>query len=315
MGIWIDRLNRLLFEEKVYSIGIRSRGARLLFEGEFERPFSVMPITTDEWYADPIVFNWQGNNYLFCEVYNRSKNKGAIGVTLLDCACPQKPKVCLEIETHLSYPMVFEQDGCVYMIPETTSQKNMMLFCAKEFPYKWEFVCELLIGEEYADTTVYQNSGETILFTFQHFKGNGNIVKIHYFKLSSLTSDGFQEFETEEQLFSNQIRGAGHFFQRNNKLIRPSQDCSKEYGYALNFMEVTSVMPPYQEKLIAKVLPEKIMCNPNYNVLGIHTYAITDRYEIIDVKFNDVVFSHQVKKLKNYIARHFLGSNSNYKKY
>lgn len=299
----MERLNRFLFEENVYSIGIRERGNKLLFEGNSEIPFCIIPITQEEWYADPIVFNYQGREYLFCEVYNRRTDKGAIGVTLLDSISPKKPIICLEIDTHLSYPMVFEQSGVIYMIPETTTRKNVMLYKAVEFPYKWEFVCDLLSGGEYADTTVFPNVSDLFLITFEQYEGNGSIVKTHIYDANHISEGVIIEQLVFDDSFSNQRRGGGGIFNYKGRMIRPAQDCSKGYGYALNFFDISGVYPQFGESLFAKVFPENLRTNLKCKVIGTHTYGLTSQYEIIDVKFNDVRIRHQLHRLWRFIKR------------
>ena len=81
MGRIGEQLNRFFFEENVYSIGIRERKDKLLYEGNYNE-FKILPITRNEWYADPIVFSYNGIDYLFCEVYDRKNNVGNIGVMI-----------------------------------------------------------------------------------------------------------------------------------------------------------------------------------------------------------------------------------------
>ena len=297
MGEWKERIKRLLFEENVYSIGIRRRKDKLLIDGNTQDPFWILPISKDEWYADPIVFSRQGKDYLFCEVYDRKTDKGKIGVTLLVSDSPQKPEVCFEIDSHLSYPMVFEKDGTIFMIPETTTRKTVMLYKAVDFPMKWELVKELISGDEFSDTTVFREGNQTILLTFEQFEGNGSIVRLNVFNAEHITDGELQVIINSNDNFSNQIRGGGSLFYHDGKLIRPAQDCSKVYGYALNFFQVERLTPIYEEKLIAKIEPGNLKTNLEKEIIGIHTYGLTNSYEFIDVKFNDIIISHQIRRL------------------
>ena len=75
-------------------------------------------------------------------------------------------------------------------------------------------------------------------------------------------------------------RPAGALFYQDGKLIRPSQDCSKAYGYALCFSEVTVMNEmEYSEIPVGRIDPEWTSNN-----LGTHTYSRTDDFEIIDGK-------------------------------
>ena len=296
-----EKLKRFLFEENVYSIGIRKREDKLLFEGN-NKCFRVLPITRNEWYADPIVFTYNGIDYLFCEVYDRKNNVGNIGVTVINGQALSKPQICLSIGSHLSYPMVFQLDSIIYMIPETTTTKNMVLYRAVDFPYKWEPVHTLISNIELADSTIFNDGDNTILFTYEQFNGNGSVVKIRVFDANSINIGRLTQI-SEGDSYSNQSRGAGNLFFHKGKLIRPSQDCSKEYGYGLNFYEVKLYHGKYHESLLTKILPENINTDMSRPIIGTHTYGCTENYEIIDVKFNDVVFSHQIRRFYRFIVR------------
>lgn len=301
MREFLNKIKRFFFEENVYSIGIRKREDKLLFEGN-NKCFKVLPITRKEWYADPIVFTYNGIDYLFCEVYDRKNNVGNIGVTVINGQALSKPQICLSIGSHLSYPMIFQLDSIIYMIPETTTTKNMVLYRAVDFPDKWEPVHTLISNIELADSTIFNDGDNTILFTYEQFNGNGSVVKIRVFDANSINLGRLTQI-SEGDSYSNQLRGAGNLFFHKGKLIRPSQDCSKEYGYALNFNKVKSYYNQYQEEKISTVLPVALNTDLEKKIIGVHTYACTDKYEIIDVKFNDVRILHQIKRLLKYINR------------
>jgi hypothetical protein len=70
-------------------------------------------------------------------------------------------------------------------------------------------------------------------------------------------------------------------FYEADRLIRPSQDCSKAYGYALVFSEVLTLSETeYEERPIARLDPDWVRGN-----LGTHTYTRTEQFEVIDGNF------------------------------
>jgi hypothetical protein len=70
-------------------------------------------------------------------------------------------------------------------------------------------------------------------------------------------------------------------FRDKGRLIRPSQDCAKAYGYAIVFSEVVTLSETeYEELPIARLDPEWVKGN-----LGTHTYTRTDQFEVIDGNF------------------------------
>lgn len=299
----MGKLFDLFRKSDVYSLAIRKRPEEgLLFENNFAT-FSVLPISKKYWYADPIIFNYEGVDYLFCEVYDRSKDIGYIGVSVIREGVLKKPEIIMDIGSHLSYPCVFEQNGTIYMIPETTTQKNVQLYKANNFPYEWEFVRELLNDEEFADSTFFQKEDKQILLTFQHYKGNGSITKTHVFSAMDIEAQGLKAYSSNDFDFNDYSRGAGKLFEYKQKVYRPAQICTKEYGYALNFMQVSFDDNNYNEKIVASVYPESLMFAFKKKIKGIHTYALTDDYEIIDVKFDDPRLRYQIRRIWRYIKR------------
>ena len=76
-------------------------------------------------------------------------------------------------------------------------------------------------------------------------------------------------------------RPAGALFRDQGRLIRPSQDCAKAYGYATVFSEVITLSETeYDERPIARLDPGWVKGN-----LGTHTYTRTRQFEVIDGNF------------------------------
>ena len=75
-------------------------------------------------------------------------------------------------------------------------------------------------------------------------------------------------------------RPAGRIFSRNSKLIRPSQDCSVRYGYALNFNRITTLSETdYEETLEYKFVPSPFS---KYN--AIHTWNESGNLCVLDAQ-------------------------------
>jgi hypothetical protein len=73
-------------------------------------------------------------------------------------------------------------------------------------------------------------------------------------------------------------RSAGPFIRRGNQLIRPTQDCSRWYGYAMRFSEVTRLSEnEYADRLIAEFKPVEFG-----RFGGVHAYDRSGKLEVID---------------------------------
>jgi hypothetical protein len=73
-------------------------------------------------------------------------------------------------------------------------------------------------------------------------------------------------------------RPAGKLFYDQGRLIRPSQDCGKAYGYAVAFSEVlTLTETEYEERQISRLEPDLVA-----DCEGTHTYNRTEQFEVVD---------------------------------
>jgi len=73
-------------------------------------------------------------------------------------------------------------------------------------------------------------------------------------------------------------RPAGTLFYEEGRLIRPSQDCGKAYGYALVFSEVLTLSETeYEERQIGRLDPGLVA-----GCVGTHTYNRTEQFEVVD---------------------------------
>ena len=76
-------------------------------------------------------------------------------------------------------------------------------------------------------------------------------------------------------------RGAGAIVAAAGRLIRPSQDCSISYGYALNLNEIVSLNgASYRERTICRVDPGWLP-----DLEGVHSYSRVGQWEAIDGGF------------------------------
>jgi hypothetical protein len=74
----------------------------------------------------------------------------------------------------------------------------------------------------------------------------------------------------------NLARPAGPIFEHGGRLYRPSQDCSRGYGYAVNVNRIEVITETeYRETLIEKILPQG-------NLRAAHTLSRAGEWIAID---------------------------------
>src|SRR5262249_25037805 len=73
-------------------------------------------------------------------------------------------KVVLAEPFHLSYPYVFQWQNDYYMVPESYQAGAVRLYRARNFPYEWLHVADLLTGPYFADASPFRYAGAWWLF-------------------------------------------------------------------------------------------------------------------------------------------------------
>src|SRR5690606_30656375 len=101
-------------------------------------PWSRLAGPVDHFYADPFPLFRDGRDYIFLEDLDHRTDKGIISVVEFDGnGKPGPAKPVLEEDCHLSYPFLIERDGEVFMIPETSARREIAIYRASEFPFRW----------------------------------------------------------------------------------------------------------------------------------------------------------------------------------
>ena len=307
MGL-INYIRKISTEHETWALAIRKKADKPLYLGNAS-DFHLLNRSGRYWRADPFLVKYKNKNYVFCEMYDRKLGRGVIGVAKVAGNKVGHFRVCLKLPYHLSYPYVFEENGIVYMIPECCESGKVSMYKCVHFPDKWEYYKEISDSPCVDTTPVYDDKISYFAAIFDEINGGNdnlclidNVGKVRKVKVN----DPF-------------VRPAGALI-RNEKLIRPSQDCSITYGCGLFFNYVTDLsVENYSEIPYLRICPPGYECNDNeVNVkvsglsdrdciIGIHTYNSNDDYEIIDVLLQEqksfTVFWKNREKLFQYLKK------------
>ncbi len=227
-------------------------------------------------HADPFLIEDSGKLWLFFEDLDYATQRGRIS-----CAEIQEGEVgntvpALERPYHLSYPCVFRDGNALYMIPETGSNGTVELYRCVRFPDRWDMEKELFKARA-VDTTIWM--AESLYWFFVTLEEpRGFATQLWLFYASTLTGEWTPHPANPISTDVRKSRGAGAIFRSNGKLFRPSQDCSKIYGYSFTLNEIVTLDPDrYDEKQYVTVDP---LWAPG--LIGTHTYSRAGRIEVID---------------------------------
>ena len=278
---------------ETWSIAYRKKKDGLIIENTSD--FKVIDNGHKGWYADPFLFDYKGNTYLFAEYYSYDIGRGVIVYAVYDEKTDSfsEFKEIIREDYHLSYPLVFQgEDGQIYMMPESNQKEELYLYRAVSFPFKWKKEKIIMNGIKVVDTTPFQYQNKNYAFSL---KLNNQLLLLRF-------GDGIFEkpdvqFVTDDMSFA---RPGGHVFDLDGNKIFVSQDCSGEYGKAvnlLNFKLADDKDHPVEFSLLKKITAEQVGLINEKPGAGIHTYNFSEKLEVIDIKYYRKSYYRLLKRI------------------
>ncbi len=242
--------------------------------------FQKITPAPDRYWADPFVIERNGRYYIFIEEKIYKTGKGHIACLTTDKAgALLSNQIVLEKPYHLSYPFVFEHDSQLYMLPESAGNRSIELYRSVNFPHEWHFVKNLMTNIYATDATLLEHDGKWWLFTNVKADGGSSLDSLYLYYSDSPLADHWVAHPKNPIVKDiKSARPAGKIFKDGKMLIRPSQDNSRRYGYALNFNEITKLNTlDYEEKTITQFSPPA-----HTSTLAIHTWNEAASFKVSD---------------------------------
>ena len=243
--------------------------------------FKFLAPPKDRKWADPFVVARDGKYFIFIEELIHGSQKGHISVIVMDNAGHVEPPISvLATPFHLSYPFIFEFENETYMIPESVADEAVKLYKCTAFPLKWEFQKNLIQNRRAIDSTLIERDGVWWLFTNQiETLGASPWDELFLYYSDSPLSDNWIAHPNNPIVSdARSARPAGRLFVHNNRLYRPSQNCSGHYGYGFNICEVVKLSKTeYEETVVSRVEPKW-----NKHIVSTHTFNYEGGLTVID---------------------------------
>jgi hypothetical protein len=241
--------------------------------------WNVLADPVDHFYADPFPLNWQGRDYLFFEDLDHKTGRGVIAAIAFDEEGRPGPAITvIEEPWHLSYPFLIERGGQIFMIPESSANRDIALYRAVGFPLKWERYAVLVEGVEAADATIVERDGLFFMFAVVRDGIGGYSDTLAIWWSADLFGPWQPHLENPVLVDDRTARPAGNFVRQNGALYRPVQDCRRAYGAALGFMKVTRL----DREAFAQENEGAISSDASWPGKRLHTLNYNGRLEAID---------------------------------
>ena len=235
----------------------------------------------DRFWADPFIWVHEDISYLFIEELLYATQRGRIAcLTLNEEMNIRSNQVVLERPYHLSYPFLFNHEGQLFMIPETRENNGVELYRCTHFPDQWEFEKTLISNVHAVDATLVKAQDKWWLFTNMEEDGS-TWDTLHLYYADHPLSDQWTPHPLNPIVKDiHSARPAGRIFLENGSLIRPSQDCSVRYGYALNFNRIVSLT----ETDYTEICEQSFKPPQKGDILAVHTFNNAAGLTAIDAK-------------------------------
>ena len=192
--------------------------------------------------ADPFVIEKDNKNFCFVECFNYSEKKAKINVYELSEKGYVFLGTALEESFHLSFPYIFEFNNEIYMVPESSKNRDIRLYKCQNFPLDWRLQEVLIDNIDAADSMIFQKDNKWWLMTNEDplRLNNHNYQMNLYYSENLLNGEWISHKNNPIIMDSNKARNAGLVFDGSD-LFRVSQAFGfyKKYGenFSLNKIE------------------------------------------------------------------------------
>jgi len=235
------------------------------------------------YFADPFLWDYEERTYCFFETYDYASGKGHISVGQLAEGKLLEVRTVLITDYHLSFPFLFEDNGTLYMMPETCSARRLEIWRCTAFPDKWERHATALEGVVAADSTLARIEETWWLFTnisddpFEEMNS-----ELHLFQLDGPHLKSLIPHTVNPVVFdARTARNAGRILEKDGHYYRPSQNNSHGvYGYGLNLMRIDRLtLNEYMETPVRTIEPTF-----EDGIIGCHHLDYRSGRIVIDVR-------------------------------
>ena len=254
-----------VFERVVSKFGTRICCWTLFIgKGDFMQAtlFRIKPakLPKHEFWADPFLYKRGHDTYVFFENYSYKTKLGKISCGKIENKTITNVVDVLDLDYHLSFPYIFEHEGDLFIMPETSENKRLEIFKCIEFPHKWELHKIAFEGEFIVDAFFHTDKNKDLWLFMNKLSATDSEPdsELYIYKVDSPELNTIESHKLNPVMIdARRARNGGSTFTSNGKTYRPSQSNTHGiYGRALNINEIeTLTLTEYQEKTVVTVEP------------------------------------------------------------
>ena len=266
--------------DETWAIGILDRPASSLLDDDALDDARWITAPKGAYYADP--FGIPGRDTILCERLDHAEAKGRL-VALDTVAPPLEGKLDFGIRGHASFPFLFEANGELLCLPETSADRRLALW-RQTFDGSWRPAGTIADGIAAIDPVLFPWEGRWWLaYTDGDLGASDNLCLMY---APSPHGPWRLHLANPVKVDIRSSRGAGTPFVSGGALHRPAQDCLGGYGRAVVINRVHRLDPEvYLEEPVQRIAPDP--SSPYRH--GMHTLSAWDGRTLIDAKRHGIV--------------------------
>ncbi len=241
------------------------------------------PIGSFRFLADPFGLWRDERLHVFVEAYDYRVRIGTIEVLTYSRELDLMSRSPALVEPwHLSYPLVLEEGGETWMLPEAHRSGGLTLYRAVAFPDRWEAAGRIELNHVPVDATPFFHEGLWWLFYCPATSAGDKIGALHIAFSERLQGPWRPHPGNPVRRDDASARPGGTPMVVDGRVMLPVQDCSHTYGGAIRPLFFDRLDVDRVEAEAGGALPIPTGFAPY--VEGMHTLAAAGEVTLIDVK-------------------------------
>jgi len=231
--------------------------------------------------ADPVVWSEDGWNVCFVEDFSYTTMKGCITAYELQGQNATPLGTVLQEPFHLSFPFIFEWEGCAYMCPDTNASGELRIYRCERFPMKWTHHKTIMSGVSCADSMLTPYGGKWWLLTNMDSSDLGeHCSELHLFHADRPDSEEWTAHPQNPVVFDSEKARNGGLIIENGKLYRVFQHQGfDQYGKSMGVAEITAMDEcRYEERTVTEIAADFFP-----NCRGTHTLSFRNGMMAVDL--------------------------------
>lgn len=264
--------------EDTWNIGFVAKPAHAFLTDPRPQPVRWLPeLLPGGYHADPFPLVVDRRLHLLAEGYDHGERVGYLA--LIDVERSTVIKLETDLPRHLSYPQPVEEDGRLWLLPESYQARKVVLLRPDPFPRRWVVDHVLIDGFAGVDCTPVFHHGRWWLFCGDN--ADEDQVKLFLFMAERLRGPWRAHPGNPVKVDRRSSRSGGRPFVHDGALYRPAQDCTRTYGGAIVLNRVLELTPDrFVEEEAARIAPDADGPYP----FGLHHFVPFGDLTIIDGK-------------------------------